>query len=111
MSNVIHTSLQNFEQNVLEVSKTKAVIVDFWADWCSPCIVLAPILDAIATKYEDKVLVAKLEVDEDENMKLAGRYQVRGFPTVIMFQNGEKVDRFSGAKSQPNVEAFIDKNI
>ena len=111
MSNVFHVSLDDFEQNVLEASKTKAVIVDFWADWCSPCIVIAPILEAIATEYEDVLLVAKLEVDEGENMKLAGRYQVRGFPTVIMFKDGEEVDRFSGAKSQQAIAAFIDVNI
>lgn len=111
MSNVIHISLDDFEQNVLDASKTKAVIVDFWADWCSPCRVIAPVLEVIAAEYEDELLVAKLEVDEDENMKLAGRYQVRGFPTVIMFKNGEEVDRFSGAKSQQEIATFIDANM
>jgi len=110
MSNIIHTSLETFDQEVLDVSKNKPVLVDFWADWCSPCLVIAPVLEAIANEYENELLIAKLEVDEDENMKLAGRYQVRGFPTIIMFKDGEEIDRFSGAKSQHQVAEFIDAN-
>ena len=111
MSEVIHTSLEAFEQDVLEASKQKAVIVDFWADWCSPCLVIAPILDTIANEYTDELVVAKLEVDAGENMKLAGRYRVRGFPTVILFKDGEEIDRFSGAKPRQAIEAFIETNI
>jgi len=107
----VHTSLETFQQDVLDASTQKAVIVDFWADWCSPCRVISPILDNIAIEYADELLVAKLEVDDGENMKLAGRYQVRGFPTVILFKEGKEVDRFSGAKSQQQVEDFLEANI
>jgi thioredoxin 1 len=109
-ANVIHTSLETFDQDVLEVSKLKPVLVDFWADWCSPCIVLAPILDAVAIEYAEQLVIAKLEVDEGENMKLAGHYRVRGFPTVILFRDGEEVARFSGAKPKQQIEIFIDSN-
>lgn len=111
MSKAIHTSLESFERDVLAASEVKAVIVDFWADWCPPCTVIAPILDAIASDYADKVIVAKLEVDDGENMKLAGRYKVRGFPTVILFRNSEEVDRFSGARSKQDIETFLETNL
>lgn len=111
MSKPIHTCLESFEQDVLSASQDKAVIVDFWADWCSPCIVIAPILDVIARDYADELIVAKLEVDEGENMKLAGRYRVRGFPTVILFKDGEELDRFSGAKPRQAIETFLDQHL
>lgn len=110
MSKPITTSLETFEQDVLETSKEKTVLVDFWADWCSPCLVIAPVLEVIASEYEDELVIAKLEVDDGENMKLAGRYQVRGFPTIMMFRDGKEVNRFSGAKSQQAIEIFIDEN-
>lgn len=109
-ANIIHTSLETFEQEVLEMSRLKPVLVDFWADWCSPCIVLAPILDTVAVEYTDELVIAKLEVDEGENMKLAGHYRVRGFPTVILFRDGQEIARFSGAKPKSQIEAFIGSN-
>jgi len=110
-TSAINTSLETFQQDVLEASEQKAVIVDFWADWCSPCRVISPILDRISSEYSDEVVVAKLEVDDGENMKLAGRYKIRGFPTVILFKDGKEVARFSGAKSKQQVESFIETNI
>ena len=109
-SHIFDIDLEDFEQQVIEASHQTPVLVDFWADWCGPCIVIAPILGSVIEEYEGKVKLAKLEVDEGENMKLAGKYQVRGFPTIILFQNGEEKGRFSSAQSASYIREFIDSN-
>lgn len=107
---IFDTDLDHFEQDVLEASREVPVLVDFWAEWCPPCLVIAPVLEQVVNAQEGAVRLAKLEVDEGENMKLAGRYQVRGFPTVILFRNGEEQGRFSGARPASFVEQFIDEH-
>ena len=107
---IFDTDLDHFEQDVLAASREVPVLVDFWAEWCPPCLVIAPVLEQVVTAREGAVRLAKLEVDEGENMKLAGRYRVRGFPTVILFRNGEEQGRFSGAKPASFVEQFIDEH-
>ena len=107
---IFDTSLETFEQDVLRASHNQAVLVDFWAEWCPPCVVVAPLLEQVINERAGEVILAKLEVDEGENMKLAGRYQVRGFPTIILFQNGEEKGRFSGAKPVSHIEQFIDEH-
>ena len=109
-SHIFDIDLEDFEQQVIEASHQTPVLVDFWADWCGPCIVIAPILGSVIEEYEGKVKLAKLEVDEGENMKLAGKYQVRGFPTIILFQNGKEKGRFSSAQSASYIREFIDSN-
>lgn len=109
MSDSYVVNLEDFEERVLAASRQRPILVDFWADWCGPCRVISPILESIISDYAGKVALAKLEVDEGENMKLAGRYKVRGFPTVILFVNAEEVDRFSGARPKQAVEEFMDK--
>ncbi len=98
----------NFKQAVLERSAEVPVLVDFAADWCGPCLVLGPVLERVIPEYEGKVLLAK--VDADENMKLCGHYRLRGFPTVLLFKNGEEVERFAGAKPPAFVREFIDRH-
>ncbi len=107
---IFDTSLDTFEQDVLQASHQHPVLVDFWAEWCPPCVVVAPLLEQVITARTGEVVLAKLEVDAGENMKLAGRYQVRGFPTIILFQNGEEQGRFSGAKPASHIEQFIDEH-
>ncbi len=89
----------NFTARVLEASSENPVAVDFWADWCSPCHALAPHLETVVKEFDGRLSLAKLEVDEGENMKLAGHYRVRGFPTVILFHQGEERARFAGARA------------
>ena len=107
---IFEIQLDDFEIQVLQASHQRPILIDFWADWCSPCIAIAPTLKAVIADYSGEVALAKLEVDEGENMKLAGRYQVRGFPTVILFRNGEERARFSGAQSKTFIEDFIEAN-
>ncbi len=105
----IDATEQNFEHVAIEESNKRLVLVDISADWCGPCNVLMPILDRLSKEYAGEFLLAK--VDADENMRIAGRYKVRGFPTVIAFVNGEEVDRFHSAQRVPFVQEFIDKHL
>lgn len=108
MNPIFDTSAESFEQDVIEASHQHPVLVDLWAEWCSPCIVVAPILKKVVENYDFEIALAKIEVDEGKNMKIAGQYQVRGFPTILLIQNGEEKARFSGAQSQLFIEDFID---
>ncbi len=107
---IYSVSLEDFEPKVIEASYQRPILLDLWADWCSPCIVIAPILSQVVERFEGRVALAKLEVDEGKNMKLAGRYKVRGFPTIILFQNGENKAHFSGARPASFIENFIHEN-
>ena len=110
MPNYIETSVEAFEQDVIEPSHKQIILLDMWADWCPPCVTIAPILDQVVSAYDGKVGLVKIEVDEGHNMKIAGRYQVRGFPTIILFQYGEEKGRFSGAKPASFIHEFIAQN-
>jgi thioredoxin 1 len=102
-------NVEDFAGQVLSVSQQRPVIVDFWAEWCSPCLVLAPVLARVVEGYAGALELAKVEVDVGENMKLAGRYRVRGFPTVILFRQGEEQGRFSGAQPVSRVRRFVEQ--
>ncbi len=109
--NGIETSLDNFTRDVLDASEMHPVLVDFWAEWCAPCLVLAPVLEKVMEELKGQLSLAGLEVDEGENMKLAGHYRVRGFPTVILFVDRQEVARFSGARSRTQVLEFINSHV
>ena len=106
-NNIIYTSDSNFESDVLK--SDIPVLVDFWAEWCGPCKMIAPILDEIADEYADKVRVAKLNIDE--NTAVPPKYGIRGIPTLILFKNGNIEATQVGAVSKSQVTAFIDSNI
>ena len=108
MTEIFNVQLEDFDERVLNASQQHIVLVDFWAAWCSPCLVIAPVLERVVAEYAGKVALAKLEVDEGENMKLAGRYKVRGFPTIILFKQGAEQDRFSSARPKHFIEEFIE---
>ncbi len=110
MNKIFDTSLETFEEDVITLSHSQPVLVDLWAEWCSPCIVIAPILKQVVENYDEPLALAKVEVDEGENMKLAGQYQVRGFPTVLLIQYGEEQGRFSGAQPASFIEQFIEQH-
>lgn len=96
----------DFDHLVVERSHQTPVLVDIGADWCGPCLVLGPILDKLAKEYAGRFLLAK--VDADENMRIAGRHGVRGFPTVIVYSRGKEIDRFHSAQTEGFLRRFID---
>lgn len=96
----------NFDQLVVARSHQVPVLVDISAEWCAPCRVLGPLLHKLAVSYDGQFLLGL--VDADENMKIAGRHKVRGFPTVIAYSQGEEIDRFHGAQSERFLRGFID---
>lgn len=108
MTDIYNVQLNDFDELVLTASRQRIVLVDFWAAWCSPCLVIAPVLERVVAEYAGKAALAKLEVDEGENMKLAGHYKVRGFPTIILFKHGEEKARFSSARPRHFIEEFIE---
>ena len=103
--NVIEITDQNFEQEVLK--STVPVLVDFWAEWCMPCRMLAPTLEKLATAYEGKVKVGK--VDTDSNRDTAIKYSISNIPTVILFKNGEASQRFVGVRPEKDFREALDK--
>lgn len=96
----------DFDQLVVSRSHETPVLVDISADWCAPCRVLAPLLHKLVAEYDGKFLLGI--VDADENMKIAGRHKVRGFPTVIAYSHGVEIDRFHSAQTEGFLRRFID---
>lgn len=113
MSNqfIFTATYEDFQHRVIQASFESPILLDLWAQWCPPCLVIAPVLDEIIQIFHGKLALAKIEVDEGENMKIAGKYRVRGFPTVILIDKGEEVSRFSGVKSKNDIEKFIKQSI
>jgi len=105
--NVVHTSDDAFEADVL--GSDQAVLVDFWAEWCGPCKMIAPILDEIADEYAGKLKVVKLDIDS--NPAVPRRFGVRGIPTLMIFKAGEVEATKVGAVSKSQLAAFIDSNL
>lgn len=96
-----------FEQEVLQ--SEGPVLVDFHADWCGPCKMMAPVIDRIASEYQDRLTVGKLDVDA--NTGVAMRYGIMGIPTLGIFQGGKLVDRLVGYPGPAGVKAFVEKNV
>jgi len=103
--NIVTLTQQNFEKEVLQSSKP--VLVDFWAEWCGPCKMLAPILDELAQEYDGKVTIAKVNIDEFQ--ELAAQYGVRSIPTLLMFQKGQVADQIVGLRSKRDLKASFDR--
>jgi thioredoxin 1 len=104
---IIHITDDTFEQEVLQ--STTPVLVDYWAEWCGPCKMIAPALDHIASEYAGRLKVAKLNIDE--NPMTPPKYNVRGIPTLMLFKNGSLEAQKVGALSKTQLAAFIDSNI
>src|SRR3990172_9720530 len=104
---IIHVTDSSFEDEVL--SSDKPVIVDYWAKWCGPCKMIAPLLDELADEYKGKLTVAKINIDE--NQETPQKYAVRGIPTLMIFKNGEIAGTKVGAMSKSQLSAFVDSLI
>jgi len=104
---IVHITDDTFESEVLQ-SQTP-VLVDYWAGWCGPCRMVAPVLDEIADEMDGKVRIAKLNVDE--NQQTAYKFQVQSIPTFILFKGGQMADRMLGAMPKAAFESFINRNL
>ena len=104
---IIHTSDDAFDQEVLQ--SAIPVLVDYWAEWCGPCKMIAPILDEVAKEYQGRIKVAKLNIDE--NQQTPPKYGIRGIPTLMLFKNGNVEATIVGALSKSQLTAFIDSNL
>jgi len=106
-SSIVHTTDATFDKDVLK--SDKPVLLDFWAEWCGPCKMIAPILDEIAESYKGKLTVAKLNIDE--NPSTPPKFNIRGIPTLILFRNGTVEAQKVGAVSRSQLVAFVDNNL
>ena len=101
---IVHVSDGSFEQDVLKADQP--VLVDFWAEWCGPCKMIAPMLDQVAEEYKGKLTIAKVNIDE--NPRTPQRFNVRGIPTLILFKNGQVEGQKVGALRKADLAAFLD---
>ena len=104
---IVHVTDDSFESEVLKSSEP--VLIDYWAEWCGPCKMIAPVLDEIASEYTGRLKVAKLNIDDNPNTP--PRYGIRGIPTLMLFKNGEVEATKVGAVSKSQLVAFIDSNL
>ena len=105
--NIMHTSDSSFEADVL--NSEKPALVDFWAEWCGPCRMIAPLLDEAASEYADRMSIVKLNVDENPNV--AQRFGIRSIPTLMLFKNGAVQAQKLGAMSKSQLTEFLENNL
>ena len=105
--NLVHTNDSNFDTDV--INSEKPALVDFWAEWCGPCKMIAPFIDEAATEYADKMSVVKLNVDESPN--IAAKFGIRSIPTLMLFKDGAVQAQKVGAFSKSQLTEFLDSNL
>ena len=105
--NIVHVTDSSFEEEVLK--SDTPVLVDYWAEWCGPCKAIAPVLEEISGEYEGKLVIAKMDVDD--NQQTPQKYVVRGIPTLMIFKDGDVIGTKVGQLSKSQLTAFIDSTI
>lgn len=108
-SNSIELTIENFQQVILELSREKLIMVDFWADWCEPCKDLMPILDKLAGEYREHLVLAK--VDCDAQQEIAGQFGIRSLPTVMLVKDGQPIDGFAGVQPESQIRELLAKHL
>ena len=106
-ANIVTLNQANFKEQVL--SSATPVLVDFWAEWCGPCKMIAPLLDELAGEYDGRLRIGKVNIDEDQN--LATEYGVRAIPTLLVFKDGQVVEQIVGMRSKRDLKSSLDKVI
>jgi putative thioredoxin len=106
---MINVTLETFEAEVINASKSQPVLVDFWAPWCGPCKVIGPLLEKLETSYGGRFKLVK--IDSDEEQQLAGAFGIRSIPTCVLMMNGQPVDGFMGALPEGKIKEFLDKHL
>lgn len=104
---IVHVSDSSFDADVLQ--SDKPVLVDYWAEWCGPCKMIAPILDEVSGEYDEKIQIAKLDVDANQSTSM--KYGIRGVPTLMLFKDGDVVATHVGALTKSQLTTFIDTNL
>ncbi len=107
VEHIVHISDESFEEEVLQ--SERPVLIDYWAEWCGPCKMIAPVLEEIATEYSDRLKVVKLNIDD--NPQTPPKYGIRGIPTLMVFKNGQVEATKVGAVSKAQLTAFLDDSL
>jgi thioredoxin 1 len=107
VEHIVHISDESFEEEVLQ--SEQPVLIDYWAEWCGPCKMIAPVLEEIATEYSDRLKVVKLNIDD--NPQTPPKYGIRGIPTLMVFKNGQVEATKVGAVSKAQLTAFLDDSL
>jgi len=107
--NIPNVTDNSFQSEVIDASNSQPVMVDFWADWCRPCHMLSPTVAEIANDYAGKLKVVKLNVDE--NVNSAGRFNIRGIPTLLIFKGGQVADQIVGAVPKDQISKVVDRHL
>lgn len=107
MSEIVHTTDSDFESDVMKAEQP--VLLDFWAEWCGPCKMIAPVLEAVADEYRDKLRVVKMNIDD--NPQTPQKYNIRSIPTLLLFRDGSVAAQQVGAVSKAQLESFLEANL
>lgn len=109
MQNIVDITPENFEEIIINISKQKLVLVDFWADWCEPCKALTPILEKVAQHYANDVILAKVDCDAQQSISM--QFGVRNLPTVILVKDSQPIDGFAGLKGEQEIQEWLEQHL
>jgi len=109
MSNIVNITIENVQQELLEASQQKLILIDFWADWCEPCKQLMPVLEKLAGEYAEHLTLAKINCDEQQ--QIAAQFGVQSLPTVVLFKDGQPIDGFAGVQPESEIRTLLEKHL